>query len=684
MLHAKQSAEPSPYDLGMLRLAESGLNGADAKALKLKFLSAEATAALDPAFDSRPSMQLPYFDSNGKQLNFYRIRYLGKAHGFAGATLKPRRYAQPHSTLPELYLPKNLDWKKLLQDVNKSLWITEGEIKAAAACQLGIPCVGLGGVWSWKSIKAGIDFLPALEEFAWAERKVFLAFDSDLRTNPQVLRALISFSKALTKRGAAVCVVNLPDGLAGAKQGLDDFIVAKKKSAASSLAALAVKAVPFSQAEKLLELNTEVVYVVDPGLIVVLETGLKLSPRAFKEHAYSDRKYFEVTIDSSGSPKRTEKPIAPAWLTWEQRAKLKCLTFAPGEGKVTSAGEYNYWDGWGCEPKRGSVVPWKELLDYMFAADPASRKWFEQWCAWPIQNPGGKMYTAAVLWGIQTGTGKSLIGYSLKRIYGTNFAEITDQELSSPFNEWAMGKQLIMGDDVAGSEHKKGTADRLKAMITRQELRLNPKYVPSYSIPDCINYYFNSNHPDAFIVEDMDRRYFIWEAPSDLHSQEFYRAYDAWLNSEAGPQALFYHLLHLDLTGFDPKGRAPETAAKRAMMRDSKSDLADWVHRLKESPAAMLRVGSVELQGDLFSAHRLLALYDPETKGRVTANGMARELKRAGFRQVHGGQLVITPTGTARLYAIRNPDKWLAAGLKDIQAYLAKTAAPTEDKPRKY
>lgn len=675
------AADTSPRGLGLEDLVRSGLTEADATRMRVRFLSGKQTAALGHNFKDRPSLLIPYHDENGKPTKFFRVRYLGPEEGLDSMVKKPQRYAQAEGTKPELYLSRGIPWAKIGSMPEMPIWITEGEKKSAAACKAKVATVGLGGVWSWRQSKEGVTMLPALEAFAWRGRETRIAFDSDVSTNNQVLRALLALSRELTHRGARVRIIELPDGEGGKKQGLDDFIKAHGQGV---LADLENESKPFSESEELWRLNEEVIYIKDPGLVVVLEDGRKITASAFKEHAYVNRFYMETKFDKDGNPKQTEKPAAPAWLAWPLRAELERVTYAPGAERVTPAREYNYWKGWGCMPQKGDASPWTQLLDYLFGPNLGTRRWFERWCAYPLSHPGEKMYTAAVMWGVATGTGKSLVGYSLGKIYGDNFAEITDQDLQSPFNEWAEGKQFVMGDDVAGSEHKKGTADRLKFMVTRQQIRLNPKYIPSFVLPDRINYYFNSNHPDAFFVEDDDRRYFVHEAPGTPLEDAFYRRYDGWMRSKAGPPALFHHLLTLDLGDFDPKARAFETRAKRAMISDAKSDVAAWVGRLTEDPESVLKLGDVKLEKDLFTNAQLLALYDPEGRGRVTANGLGRELKRAGLKQALDGQTITGPTGAGRFYVVRNQGKWLRADHAEVAAHLGSPSTGMAPRKEKY
>jgi len=296
-------------------------------------------------------------------------------------------------------------------------------------------------------------------------------------------------------------------------------------------------------------------------------------------------------------------------------------------------------------------------------------EWFLNWCAYPLQHPGTKLFSSAVLHGIRHGTGKSLIGYSLGRIYGQNFTEISQMDLHNSFNEWAEGKQFVMGDDVTGS-NKRADADFLKKLITQRELRVNGKYVPTYVVPDCINYFFTDNHPDSFFLEDDDRRFFIHEVQAGPMPEEFYMNYDLWIDT-GGSQAIFHYLLNRDTGDFNPAAPAFKTAAKERMIANVQSDLAGWVRNLLATPDHILRVGEIVLDKDLFTSKELLQFYDPAGKTGTTANGLGRELARAGVRQVCSGKPVRLSDGSqGRYYAVRKQDEWLASQPQLIAKHL--------------
>lgn len=674
-------SKETPVTLAAARYKESGVSAADAKKLGLKVLPAPTTQKL--GFDPRPAIQIPYYNPRSpKELlsgwtggaPFYRIRYLGEsAPSLSDQTKeKPRRYSQPKDSGICAYFSPLVDWAKILDDPATPILITEGEFKAIKTCKEGFACIGLGGVSNFQSKEQGLTLLPELRDIKWQGRHVYIIYDSDFRTNKNICHAIKTLAETLQQLGARPLTVMLPELGAKGKTGLDDFLVAE---GADALDDLLDTAQPLTLSEPLWDLNDEVVYVHNPGFILITETMQKVSPSAFKEHAYSSTEYAERVMKADGKISLTPKPIGPAWMAWPMRREAGKLTYEPGapvymNGCSTRKSKYNIWPGWGCAPKKGPVKPWKELLDHLFTgADKADREWFERWCAYPIKFPGTKLLTAAVMHGVGQGTGKTLVGETLRRIYGDNFTGIGQQHLESDFNEHAESKQFIMGDDVTGSDSRKD-ADKLKMLITQREIRVNIKHVQSYVVPDCINYFFTSNHVNSFFLSDDDRRFFVHEVQVRPREDAFYAGYMKWL-ADGGAAALFYHLQHLDLGDFNPSAAALVTSAKRRMITDGKSDLGSWVQRLKEDINNVLSVGSIGSQCDLYTSAELLEIYDPKGEKRAKAQGLGREMGNSGFKQVCKGNPVYGADGVqGRYYILRNQAKWLKAKPSQITNYL--------------
>lgn len=664
-------------DLGRSKLESSGISVKLADSLGMREIASAAT--LHPSFEALPALVIPYHDLSGlpakahpRWPDFFRLRYLAKGTSFKDmATDKSQRYAQPPKTGVCAYFPKTENWQKIAGDTTQGITITEGELKSAAATDMGFPTIGLGGVWNFAVKREGAFMLPELEKIDWRQREVYICFDSDYAEKPGICNAMNYLAEELYERGAIPRVLLLPDVVEDGKTGLDDYFLVHD---GDHFEGLLEQSEPIGLGRTLWQLNREVLYAEDPGLIVVEATGQKMSASQFKEHSrWSTASHPIKSINKNGDIMVAKEPAAPHWLKWPLRRSVRKVTYEPGEPRITSGNEFNQWPGWAVEPKPGDVKPFLDLLAFVFdGADKGALEWFLDWCAYPLQYPGTKMFSSVVVYGIVQGTGKSLIGYTLGEIYGENFREITDDDMELTY--WAENKQFIMGDEISGNDNRQ-YANALKRLITQRKVTINIKFVPQYTVPDCINYYFTSQHADAFFVEDTDRRYFINEVIAEQPLPfKFYQDYKRWLWKEGGAAHLFAYLLNRKFVKnpgsgevFDPAGPAFRTQAKERMTRSGKGDLSSWVDDLKQMPEQMLTIGQMQHTRDLFTSKELLDMFRNEYPEniKVSVGGMGKALSAAGFPQVDGGQPLKGPDGKQhRYFAVRNKATWRKADRK--------------------
>lgn len=675
----------STKDLNALfsaKLKSSDLTLADAK--KLKYEIIEDPTKLESHFYKTPAFRIPYHDQLGNSTGFYRIRYLTNTNrGMLAATsAKARRYDQPALELPQLYLPKLLPgkhtWRDVFHNPELPLCITEGELKAACSTRHGIPTIALGGVWNFKSKKNGLFRLPIFNDINLKGRKVYIIFDSDAATNPQVLFAQYKFSEEIFNMGAEPLVVNIPrEG--DKKHGIDDYIVEYGIDEFKKLITDERNISEFAFTRELLRLNGEIALVTKPVALVHYDSGQLLN-RQDAAMMYATARMMKKSIKPAKKEgeddeiKYTEASAFDEWIKWEQRAEVWSMSYEPGQPKFVEMGErrhFNTWNGWGTIPQKGDVGLWKWLLDNIFKnATPAERRWFEQWCAYPLQNPGVKMFSCPILFGHAKGTGKSLLGVTLLTIYGENGAEITNTELEDTRNVFAAEKQFILGNEVTGSD-KRGVGDRLKNLITQHSVTINKKYQPDYVVRDTINYYFTSNHVDAIYMDDEERRFFVHEVLGprlvDVDPKKV-QAYDAAIKDGSLPKALFHHLMNVDLKGFDPYGPAPHTASKDTMVEASRSEIEAWAFKLKEDPDTCLRVGNTILKFALYRIKDLVDIYAPDSFKKPYEKTLANALRKAGFHKAAGGQSCPTKDGYLNLWIIRDSGKIVKLQRKDIGA----------------
>lgn len=607
--------------------------------------------------------RIPYFTLDGKvRPELYRYRFLEDTRtGFAKASLgKSRRYSQPADTPPAVYWPPFIQWTEILHDNKVPLLITEGEKKSAVATKLGLPCLGLGGVWSFRSKKLGVSLLPDLEEIDWNGRTIFITYDSDAVYNSDVCRAEIALADILVDRGAQAKLIRLPELVEGEKCGLDDYLV---HEGVDRFMALVEATELYAYGKELHRMNSEVLYIEDPGIVYVRASSQSVRPGDFTAHRYAHWKYTRQNVDSKGSVKIEQRKTAADWLQWEARASVKKFVFAPAEEEITPNRELNLWRGWPYMPVRRSVTLWTQLLNFIFRTDEAARKYVEQWAAYPIQYPGTKLRNAVAVWGVRKGTGKSLLGYTLGDLYGSAFAEIDESFLdgTKQFNAWAREKHFVMGDEISGEDSRR-VATRLRAMITREKIEINLKNIPQYVIDDCINYYFTSNSPDCFYLDEDDRRILVHEVRGAPLSDDFYKTFNDWRRTDEGREALMYHLRYeVDTSDFNPMSRPPETLGKLEMFAATRTELESWLINARDFPDLICdKLG----KSDLVTLNELSILYEAEGYKRPSPNLIARKLKELGVDPVYATDL---PIGRAqifangklqRFYALRQPEKW--------------------------
>ena len=212
----------------------------------------------------RPAFTIPYYDWQGKPTDFKRARFLGPLLGFAAATTaRALRYCQPYGTKPQLYIPLNPLWPKIRDHQTQPLIITEGEIKAVIAMrETKIATLALGGVNSFVDDNG---FLPALEEIAWRERRVYICFDSDGDESKHSARRAQAGCQLL-KRKADVSNSEIPELVPDEKMGLDDYLL--KSGAETFQTEILDEARPCVGAQGLYDMNQEFAFIKKPVFIV--------------------------------------------------------------------------------------------------------------------------------------------------------------------------------------------------------------------------------------------------------------------------------------------------------------------------------------------------------------------------------------------------------------------------------
>lgn len=261
-----------------------------------------------------------------------------------------------------------------------------------------------------------------------------------------------------------------------------------------------------------------------------------------------------------------QRQLHRAWAEHPERSIVRVREVGFDPGGTDPAVTCNLWGGWPTEPRSGVCERLLELLRYMCSEEKNTEnlyRWVLRWIAYPIQHPGAKMKSTLVLHGPQ-GTGKNLFFESVMAIYG-HYGRIIDQSaIEDRFNDWASRKLFLIADEVVARSDLYHVKNKLKAFITGDWIRINPKNMAAYDERNHVNLVFLSNETMPVVIDHDDRRHTIIWTPEKLDAG-FYSAVLREI-SEGGIEALHDYLLHLDLGDFSTSSLPTITAAKTELI----------------------------------------------------------------------------------------------------------------------
>lgn len=549
----------------------------------------------------------------------------------------------------------------------KLLRITEGEIKADILTSL-LPeyTVSLPGVSLWR---LGLDIARELHP-----ERILLAFDSDKNRpvntegvsdytygklakdsdhfgspDPEdfaVGKALGGLYLALREAGFTVEIEDWP---AEAGKGLDDVVMAGCADQVTRLTG--EEAESFARELLASELPEGWIYVVGVKRFYHIKTLLELD-----KEQYADRYAHEDTgnpalkaLKNAAFPKADLPIYAPA----------RELTFAE-EGRRY----FNTWRANPLQPARGDVAPFLTHVSYILP-DPAEAGIFLDWLAYCVQQPGRKIHWAILLQGVQ-GTGKSYFGAIMRMMLGAgNVSSPTNEQIHEIFTAWQKSCQLVIIEEVM-ARGRLELMNKLKPMITQEITTIREMHKPAYEQPNVFNLLLLTNHEDAIILDQTDRRYCVLFSPAAPRPPEYYEGLWRWTLGAA--PALLDYFRSRDLAAFRPKAHAPDTAAKRSLVAASMPPLIAW---LGEAVAAE----EWPFLGDLVTTAHLAECL-PRSLGNSSLQALGRALKAVGAREL--GQVSLTSGAKARLWAVRRQEIWASAGRVALAAEYEKWASAKE------
>lgn len=292
---------------------------------------------------------------------------------------------------------------------------------------------------------------------------------------------------------------------------------------------------------------------------------------------YANRMVEVEGKDKQGNPCTKWSPLAEVWMKWDRRRQYDGVEFAP-EG--ARRGYFNMWRGFAVSPLPdagvfASGLRCRRLLAHIkynvCQGDRVRFRYFINWCADMVQNPGRKPGVAVSING-EKGTGKTKVIEALSALLGPHAQSISQSEqLLGRFNGHQAYALLIAAEESFWAGDKKAEGN-LKHLVTSETLMMERKGIDAVSVRSLSRYIFVGNAEHIFPATADERRLFALTCGSDRRlDYTYFKAIDDQLygagkrstqvsESAQGLRAFLSFLQSINLKGFEIR-HIPETAA---------------------------------------------------------------------------------------------------------------------------
>lgn len=281
--------------------------------------------------------------------------------------------------------------------------------------------------------------------------------------------------------------------------------------------------------------------------------------------------------------------------------------------------------------------------------------------AYLLLKPSERVPRLTLLIGKHEGCGKSTLMEAIPRALfgGANVRPVETRELSSDFNGYAYGAQILTFRELwlGRRNDAQDQANHLKPLITDPTLTLVKKGKDGRVVENCTTILASSNHEDAAFFGTHDRRYDVIMTGALRMPTELAEPMYALINERPG--ALLWLVLRFgkDAVSFDPNAAPPQTQAKRAMMEATRGD---WAQLMRDTYNA----GLWPFDGDAVAVSDVKLLLGCEYQPQPSDRAIHQEL----LSMAEGAYSVLAQRrqgGTVqqkRVIVLRNISSWKEAG----------------------
>lgn len=556
-----------------------------------------------------------------------------RVHKYTMLSSNPTRDKDGNIKFPSGAQGKNrIHYPLATRRIDAPLRITEGELKADIATLYSKTyTISISGVNMWQqAIDAAAKLQPT---------EIWLSFDSDknkeVTTSTEgvtaepyaVKKALGQLYKALSEAGYVVRIETWEPQWG---KGIDDVLVQGFEDKITLMTD--AEADEYSEEAMSDTMPSRWVYCIGTKRFVDLKTMSELDKEQFSD------KFGDKFKAKRMSEKVIMHPSFP---------KVDLPIYEPKQPQIFTKNDVKYVNFWtpnNIIPEQGDASKFIQHCEYMIP-DSHERKVVLDWMAHNIQHPGKKIHWAVLLQGVQ-GTGKSYFAHVMKSILGAmNISTPTNEMIHEPYTAWQKRCQLIIIEELM-ARGRLELMNKLKPMITQPTTSIREMFKAPYEQPNRFNLLMFTNHEDAIIIDETDRRYCVIYSPAMPKPTEYYDELWEWTDNNIG--VIFNWFMTRDLSSFKPHSHAPMTEGKKKLINESKTPLQSWLREQIDTEV-------FPFSGDLVCLRDVEEIL-PKYLSQISAHALGKAMREIGCKLL--GQIKIDGKGNVRIWAIKRGEFW--------------------------
>lgn len=288
------------------------------------------------------------------------------------------------------------------------------------------------------------------------------------------------------------------------------------------------------------------------------------------------------------------------------------------------------------DPNWETRKEWRLVRDHIttLLPDPTDHEQLILWMAHNVQFPGQKILWAPAIKGVE-GDGKSALGAVLQATLGqSNVNQANPDEIHSGFTSWAANACVVTLEELRISGgNRKQVMDRLKPFITNPTVRVVYKGRDGINVVNTANYIAFTNHEDALLLNDNDRRWAVMftqfktreQLTQTLNATYFDRLFDAIHNA---PEVIKGWLASIDLSDFNPNKAPLMTTGKQQMINNSHTNTAQVILE------AISNLSPEEEEPEILITSEINTEVFTEYNQKIQPNSMKAGLEELGYSYV--------------------------------------------------